>query len=161
MDLENKQRLKIYIELEQHIAIISKNYYFLDDILLQLQNENLIFTIDLTNINSIPMLTIEYAKILGLCDVGKDDINEVLNAVEQLAVEKNKKAIVVFYNFDMIYKFGEDIIKKMRSIFQIHKNTVYIFAGSQASIMNTIFLDKDNAFFYFASVMNFSGPKIQ
>lgn len=160
MNSENKQRLKAYIELGQHIAIISKNHDFLDDILLQLQNKNLIFTIDLMNINSIPALTIEYAKMLGLCDVGKDDINEALNAVEQSAVKKNKKAIVVFYNFDMIYKFGEDIIKKMRSIFQTHKNTVYIFAGSQASVMNTIFLDKDNAFFYFASVMSLASHEI-
>ena len=47
MNSEDKQRLKVYIELEQHIAIISKNHDCLDDILLQLQNKNLIFTIDL------------------------------------------------------------------------------------------------------------------
>ena len=153
-------RLKIYIELGQHIAVMTKSHDFVDDVLSQLKNENLIFKIDLANINSASELAIEYAKLLSCDGVDKDDINEIFGAVEQLTVGKNMKAIVVFYNFDTICRFGLDTIKKMRSIFQTHKNTVYVFVGSQALVMDTIFLNKDNAFFNFASIMRLVSREI-
>ena len=37
---------------------------------------------------------------------------------------------------------------------QTHKNVIYIFAGSQTSVINNIFLNKENAFFNFATLMN-------
>jgi len=94
-------------------------------------------------------------------DVLKEDdesilIQKTFELTEIFANRFHKKAIVFFDEFGDMERFGVDIIKKMRSIFQTHKNTVYIFAGSQASTMNTIFLDKSNAFFNFASIMKIS-----
>jgi len=80
-------------------------------------------------------------------------IQKTFELAEVFAKRFHKKAVVFFDEFGDMERFGTDIIKKMRSIFQTHKHTVYIFAGSQASTMNTIFLDKSNAFFNFASIM--------
>ena len=80
-------------------------------------------------------------------------IQKTFELAEVFAQRFHKKAVVFFDEFGDMERFGIDIIKKMRSIFQTHKHTVYVFAGSQASTMNTIFLDKSNAFFNFASIM--------
>lgn len=72
---------------------------------------------------------------------------------ELFAQKHNKKAVVFIDEFGEMDKFGQDAIKKMRSYFQLHAHVVYIFAGSQTSMMNQIFLNKDNAFFNFASIM--------
>lgn len=94
---------------------------------------------------------------LGYDVLKEDDENTLIQRTFELAEifsnRFHKKAIVFFDEFGDMERFGVDIIKKMRSIFQTHKNTVYIFAGSQASTMNTIFLDKSHAFFNFASIM--------
>lgn len=94
---------------------------------------------------------------LGYDALKEDDENTLIQRTFELAEifsnRLHKKAVVFFDEFGDMERFGVDIIKKMRSIFQTHKNTVYIFAGSQASTMNTIFLDKSNAFFNFASIM--------
>jgi hypothetical protein len=37
---------------------------------------------------------------------------------------------------------------------QTHKDVIYVFAGSQTSVINNIFLNKENAFFNFATIMN-------
>lgn len=72
---------------------------------------------------------------------------------EMFAKQRNKKAVVFIDEFGELDKFGQNIIKKMRSYFQLHANVVYVFAGSQTSMMHQIFLNKDNAFFNFASIM--------
>jgi uncharacterized protein len=66
----------------------------------------------------------------------------------------SKKMVVFIDEFGDVEKFGQDFIKKLRSYMQTHENVVYIFAGSQTSVINSIFLDKKNAFFNFASLMN-------
>jgi AAA+ ATPase superfamily predicted ATPase len=65
-----------------------------------------------------------------------------------------KKMVVFIDEFGDIEKFGQDFIKKLRSYMQTHENVTYIFALSQTSVIERIFLDKDNAFFNFASLMN-------
>ncbi len=66
----------------------------------------------------------------------------------------SKKMIVFIDEFGDIEKFGKDFIKKLRSYMQTHESVVYLFAGSQTSVINDIFLNKENAFFNFASLMN-------
>lgn len=94
---------------------------------------------------------------LGYDALKEDDesilIQKTFELAEIFSNRFHKKAIVFFDEFGDMERFGVDIIKKMRSIFQTHKSTVYIFAGSQASTMNTIFLEKSHAFFNFASIM--------
>jgi AAA+ ATPase superfamily predicted ATPase len=86
----------------------------------------------------------------------KDDklITQTFNFAEKFASLFNKKMLVFFDEFGDSAKFGEDFLKKIRASMQQHKNVIYIFAGSQTSTMNNIFLNQDNAFFNFASLMN-------
>lgn len=80
-------------------------------------------------------------------------IQEALALPERFAQKHNKRAILFFDEFGDLNKFGEDFIKKMRSYFQTHGSVSYIFAGSQNSVMSNIFLNRNNAFFNFASLM--------
>ncbi len=80
-------------------------------------------------------------------------VKKTLNFTEEFADKHGRRAVVFFDEFGDLVKFGDDFIKKMRSYFQKHKQVVYIFAGSQHSVMNGIFLNKQNAFFNFASLM--------
>jgi AAA+ ATPase superfamily predicted ATPase len=86
----------------------------------------------------------------------KDDklITQTFNFAEKFASLFNKKMLVFFDEFGDSAKFGEDFLKKIRSVMQKHKRVVYIFAGSQTAVMNNIFLNQNNAFFNFASLMD-------
>jgi len=101
-------------------------------------------------------LDTEYISI-GYDILKEPNDNEMLKQAFQLpeifAQKYNKKTVVFIDEFGEMDKFGVDVIKKMRSYFQQHSHTVYIFAGSQTSMMNQIFLKKENAFFNFASIM--------
>ena len=81
-------------------------------------------------------------------------IEKTFNFPEKFAAIFGKKMVVFIDEFGDIEKFGDDFIKKLRSYMQTHKNVTYIFVGSQPSVMNNIFLNKQNAFFNFASLMN-------
>jgi len=81
-------------------------------------------------------------------------LEETFHFANKFASLANKKMIVFIDEFGDVEKFGQDFIKKLRSYMQTHKNVVYVFAGSQASVINNIFLNKENAFFNFASLMN-------
>lgn len=80
-------------------------------------------------------------------------IQKAFSLAESFAQKYSKKVVVFFDEFGDIDRFGVDVIKKLRSIFQTHKHTTYVFAGSQTTVMNTIFLNKSNAFFNFAALM--------
>ena len=81
-------------------------------------------------------------------------VEQTFHFANTFASLANKKMIVFIDEFGDIEKFGQDFIKKLRSYMQTHKNVVYVFAGSQTSVINNIFLNNDNAFFNFASLMN-------
>ncbi|MEA2050667.1 MAG: AAA family ATPase, partial [Campylobacterota bacterium] len=81
-------------------------------------------------------------------------VEQTFHFANKFASLMNKKMIVFMDEFGDIEKFGQNFIKKLRSYMQTHKNVIYIFAGSQTSVINNIFLNKENAFFNFASLMN-------
>lgn len=81
-------------------------------------------------------------------------IEKTFNFPEKFATLFSKKMVVFIDEFGDAQKFGDDFIKKLRSYMQTHKNVVYVFAGSQPSVINDIFLNRQNAFFNFASLMN-------
>ncbi|RLA83835.1 MAG: hypothetical protein DRG78_03180 [Epsilonproteobacteria bacterium] len=81
-------------------------------------------------------------------------ISKTFNFANQFSLLMNKKMIVFIDEFGDIEKFGQDFIKKLRSYMQTHTNVIYIFAGSQTSVINNIFLNKENAFFNFATLMS-------
>jgi len=49
--------------------------------------------------------------------------------------------------------FADRVIKVFRSVVQHHEEVSYLFAGSQETLMNKIFLDKSGAFYRFGELI--------
>lgn len=100
-------------------------------------------------------LDIEVA--LGLNDFGKSDdelFNYALRLPDMISKKDRKNIILVFDEFQEVIRIaGESILKVMRSHFQTQENAAYLFLGSKESIMNTIFSDKKQAFYRFATIL--------
>ncbi len=87
---------------------------------------------------------------------GEDDwrlLEEALELPEKIAIKKNKKVIVFYDEFGEIDHFVERVIKVFRSVVQHHEEVSYLFAGSQETLMNKIFLDKSGAFYRFGELI--------
>jgi len=77
-----------------------------------------------------------------------------LQLPEILAKKDKKHIVVVFDEFQEIIRIaGEDILKIMRSYFQRQEGVAYLFLGSKEGMMNTIFADKRQAFYRFATIL--------
>lgn len=87
---------------------------------------------------------------------GEDEwrlLEEALDLPEKIARQKNKKVVVFYDEFGEINSFSERAIKVFRSVLQHHERVSYLFAGSQETIMNKIFLDKLGAFYRFGELI--------
>jgi hypothetical protein len=81
-----------------------------------------------------------------------DLLTEALEFPEKYAAKQNKRLVIFFDEFSDVPKLnGGTLLKKMRAAFQIHKHVCYFFAGSQESLMQTIFLDRRQPFYHFCS----------
>jgi len=79
---------------------------------------------------------------------GKKDVNaslaKLFDLPEIIAKKKKKKLVVVFDEFQEISNLdGEELEKTLRSKIQFHKNVSYVFMGSQRSLLDKIFSDKN------------------
>ena len=84
----------------------------------------------------------------------EDLFNYALELPEILAKKDKKPMIVIFDEFQEVVRIaGEDALKLMRSYFQVQQNTAYLFLGSKEGMMNTIFGDKKQAFYRFATIL--------
>lgn len=94
---------------------------------------------------------------LGLPTENKSDdelFNYALQLPEILAKRDRKHVLVVFDEFQEIVRIaGEDTLKVMRSYFQRQEGVAYLFLGSKEGMMNTIFADKRQAFYRFATIL--------
>jgi len=76
------------------------------------------------------------------------NIDDLLCAVDKEAERQNKSAVVVFDEFQEIENFDDDEIeRKMRSVFQNHRNVSYIFMGSKTHLMRDIFNNPNRPFY--------------
>ncbi len=67
-------------------------------------------------------------------------VDDLLEAGKKAADQHNKNAVVVFDEFQEIANFDDqEIERKMRSVFQHHRNVCYIFMGSKTHLMRDIF----------------------
>lgn len=80
-------------------------------------------------------------------------LEEALNLPEKIAKKENKHVIVFYDEFGELSHLGIRIIKLFRSVIQRHEQVSYLFAGSQETVMNKIFLDKQGAFYRFGELM--------
>ena len=87
---------------------------------------------------------------------GEDEwrlLEEALELPEKIARKKHKKVIVFYDEFGEIEHFSERAVKVFRSVVQHHEETSYLFAGSQETLMNKIFVDKSGAFYRFGELI--------
>ncbi len=89
---------------------------------------------------------------LGKPSVDEDKIlDSALDFPETFCRRHHKKMVLFMDEFQDVLKVGgEALLKKMRSKFQRHENVIYVFAGSQESLMRTLFQFKQHAFYKFA-----------
>lgn len=83
------------------------------------------------------------------------DLLEIaIQTADKLATKDGKRMIVLFDEFQELERLGgEPLLKKLRSMFQQQENTVYFFLGSESSLLNTIFADRREAFYRFATFL--------
>ncbi len=73
-------------------------------------------------------------------------LEEVMKIIEHYSI--NKKAVVVFDEFQEIENFkDESFEKRLRKIIQRHKNICYVFMGSKQHILDQMFNSKSRAFY--------------
>jgi AAA+ ATPase superfamily predicted ATPase len=76
------------------------------------------------------------------------NIDDLLCAVNKEADRQNKSAVVVFDEFQEIANFDDDEIeRKMRTVFQNHRNVSYIFMGSKTHLMRDMFNNPNRPFY--------------
>lgn len=88
---------------------------------------------------------------LGKPSVDEDKVmDSALDFPETFCRRHHKKMVIFMDEFQEVLKVGgEALLKVMRSKFQRHENVIYVFAGSQESLMTTLFQFKQHAFYRF------------
>jgi hypothetical protein len=75
-------------------------------------------------------------------------IDDLLESAGRAARQHKKSAVVVFDEFQEIANFDDgEIERKMRSVFQGHRNVSYIFMGSKNHLMRDIFNNPNRPFY--------------
>lgn len=94
---------------------------------------------------------------LGLSRGEQDDealLDYALGLPDILAKRDKRPLVILFDEFqDASRVAGADIYKKMRSYFQNQKDVAYLFLGSKEGMMKTLFSDKNEAFYRFATIL--------
>lgn len=83
-----------------------------------------------------------------------DLLNYALDLPDVLAKHDRKSMVVLFDEFqDASRVVDTGIYKKMRSHFQNQQNVAYMFLGSKEGIMDTLFGNRKEAFYRFATIL--------
>jgi len=78
-------------------------------------------------------------------------LEDVLNLIEKLGREENK-IIIVFDEFQEIFRINSGLDRMLRSVIQDHKNINYVFMGSSESMIREIFEKKGSPFYRFGTL---------
>ncbi len=78
-------------------------------------------------------------------------LDDLFEAVATLSIERGKKAVVVFDEFQEIADWDESekVERQMRAHFQLHQTVSYIFMGSKRHLKQEIFQNKNRPFYRF------------
>lgn len=86
---------------------------------------------------------------------GEESVEAAFALGERLATKDEKHLVILLDEFQELDRLGgPPLIKKLRALFQQQKHTTYLFLGSQAGLMHTIFSDQRQAFYRFAVMLN-------
>ena len=78
-------------------------------------------------------------------------LEDVLNLLEKVSAKD--RPVVIFDEFQDIYRIDKSLARILRSIMQNHCNINYVFLGSMESMMRKIFEDKKSPFYHFSELM--------
>lgn len=79
----------------------------------------------------------------------ESDIENILDIPEKIASQQKCQVCIAFDEFQEVSRIEPFLINWMRSAFQKHQNTFYVFLGSKQSLMETIFADSNSPFYEF------------
>jgi hypothetical protein len=79
-------------------------------------------------------------------------LEDVLNLLNEISSAKDRP-VVIFDEFQDIYRIDKSLARVLRSIMQNHQNINYVFLGSMESMMREIFEDKKSPFYHFSQLM--------
>jgi len=74
-------------------------------------------------------------------------IEEALQYVESLAQEKNVFFVVMLDEFQDVIRWGDDTLKRIRTVVQSQKRVCYVLAGSATSVMRNLVYDRRSPFY--------------
>jgi len=151
--------MKIYSKRELAEQIIDKVYSNIGIYGIFQKLKNL-------SISTISAITNHLTSLkLTMGDIGIETIGTLIKELDEdkllsyalelpqiIASKLNIKFLFSIDEFGELDKFQSknELLDKMRSIFQNQEDVVFIFAGSQYALMNKIFTDKNSAFHKFA-----------
>ena len=73
---------------------------------------------------------------------------------EKLAIKDGRRMVILLDEFQELDRLGgQPLLKRLRSLFQQQENTTYFFLGSESSLLQTIFADRRQAFYRFATLL--------
>jgi len=164
----SKEYFKIEIDFMRYIstkdladAIIEKCYENIEykKAIEDMKNGLLSFSKKLSSLAKVNIGVLEldgFEKFLNKESIDEDSyLIYSFEFAEKFSKAHNKQLIFFIDEFAEISKYDKnnDLLKQLRSVIQHQENTTYIFASSQPTLMNKIFLNKDEPFFKFATVM--------
>ncbi|MEA3552885.1 MAG: hypothetical protein U9R39_00630 [Campylobacterota bacterium] len=164
----SKEYFKIEIDFMRYIskkdladAIIEKCYENIEykKAIEDMKSGLLSFSKKLSSLIKINIGVLEldgFEKFLNKENIDEDSyLIYAFEFAEKFSKAHNKQLIFFIDEFAEISKYDKnnDLLKQLRSVIQHQENITYIFAGSQPTLMNKIFLNKDEPFFKFATVM--------
>ena len=80
---------------------------------------------------------------------------ESIDFIENYPKKYDKRIVCAFDEFGDIKKLdGEEVVKMIRSKIQMHDHAAYLFSGSYASVMETLFVKQNSPFFRFARIIH-------
>ncbi len=154
--LEESQRKTIYIDFQlinsindfaaQYLKKIYK-LYPIERIKGVLRSFRVIPEITMNPLND--EINISFKSVLA---TEQELLEDVLNLLEKVA-HKRERPVVVFDEFQDIFRIDKTLDRKLRSIMQNHTAINYIFLGSMESMMREIFENKKAPFYHFSQLM--------
>ncbi|MDQ0190244.1 AAA family ATPase [Alicyclobacillus cycloheptanicus] len=81
-----------------------------------------------------------------------DNLLKALSLAESLAEKDGRRMVILLDEFQDIERLGgAPLLKQFRATAQLQKQTTYLFLGSQPSMMKTLFSDRQQALYRFAT----------
>ena len=81
-------------------------------------------------------------------------LETAIHTAEKMTSRDDKRMVILLDEFQELDRLGgETLLKRLRSLFQQQQHTTYFFLGSERSLLTTLFADRRQAFYRFATIL--------